>query len=353
MLASSISVLSTRRTSPIIEPSLLDKPILKSASNKFVEPPLLFLHSLNNRKSLLSSRPSMTSWTLLPGRLREAYDKATKALKQGLMQTLFSRGLGTQDADGHWVPHTDFKSTELGEIPAEWAVVAVGDVVQKLMDFRGRTPKKLGLEWGNGSIPALSANNVRMGYIDFERECYLASDELYRAWMVHGDTQRHDLVFTMEAPLGNVAILHDERKYILSQRVILMRPNQRISYRYFFQYLRSSKFSEILEVNSTGTTAKGIQQKRLVKLPVVLPAMAEQEKIADVLGTADSKLNALKEKQSKFQELKRGLMQKLLTGEWRVKFDSNMTERGSSKPLAHVNSATALAQANSLMEESL
>lgn len=89
--------------------------------------------------------------------------------------------------------------------------------------------------------------------------------------MVHGDTKQNDLVFTMEAPLGNVAVIPDDRKYILSQRVILMRPNERASHSYLFQYLRSDAFAKILDVNATGTTAKGIQQKRLVKLPVVLP----------------------------------------------------------------------------------
>ena len=248
--------------------------------------------------------------------------EATQALKQGLMQTLFSRGVGIQDANGRWVPHTEFKESELGEIPEAWEVVPLGGLIQKLMDFRGRTPKKLGMDWGGGDIPALSANNVRMGYIDFDRECYLGSNELYSAWMVHGDTKQNDLVFTMEAPLGNVAVIPDDRKYILSQRVILLRPTERVSHSYLFQYLRSDAFAKILDVNATGTTAKGIQQKRLVQLPVVLPSLEEQGRIADVLGVLDEKLETLSAKQAYYGTLKRGLMQKLLTGEWRVKLDS-------------------------------
>jgi type I restriction enzyme S subunit len=247
---------------------------------------------------------------------------ATQSLKQGLMQTLFSRGVGTQNSEGRWLPHTEFKNSELGEIPVGWGVAALGELIERLMDFRGRTPKKLGMDWGDGDIPALSANNVRMGYIDFLRECYLGSSELYRAWMVQGDTKRDDLVFTMEAPLGNVAIIPDDRKYILSQRVILLRPNQRIMYQYLFQYLRSDLFRGILDVNSTGTTAKGIQQKRLVQLPVLLPSLDEQERIASVLCEVDGKLQSLAMKSGQYECLKRGLMQKLLTGEWRVKLDS-------------------------------
>lgn len=252
--------------------------------------------------------------------------EATQTLKQGLMQTLFSRGVGTQDADGRWVPHAEFKDSELGEIPVDWTVAPLGELIEKLMDFRGRTPKKLGMDWGGGDIPALSANNVRMGYIDFDRECYLGSDELYAAWMVQGDTQKNDLVFTMEAPLGNVAVIPDDRKYILSQRVVLLRANQRVKHSYLFQYLRSDTFRKILEANSTGTTAKGIQQKRLVQLPVVVPPPEEQGRIADMLSAIDGKLGALQSKQSHHQTLKRGLMQKLLTGEWRVNVDPSATE---------------------------
>lgn len=251
--------------------------------------------------------------------------EATQTLKQGLMQTLFSRGVGTQDADGRWVPHAEFKDSELGEIPVGWTVAPLGELIEKLMDFRGRTPKKLGMDWGGGDIPALSANNVRMGYIDFDRECYLGSDELYAAWMVQGDTQKNDLVFTMEAPLGNVAVIPDDRKYILSQRVVLLRANQRVKHSYLFQYLRSDTFRKILEANSTGTTAKGIQQKRLVQLPVVVPPPEEQGRIADMLSAIDGKLGALQSKQSHHQTLKRGLMQKLLTGEWRVSLDAIAT----------------------------
>lgn len=282
---------------------------------------------------LLLPTPSLREQTKIATILTAVDDKldviarqieATQTLKQGLMQTLFSRGVGTQDADGQWMPHAEFKDSELGEIPVGWEVAPLGELLEKLMDFRGRTPKKLGMDWGGGTIPALSANNVRAGYIDFARECYLGSEELYAAWMVQGDTQKNDLVFTMEAPLGNVAVIPDNRKYILSQRVVLLRANKRVIHSFLFQYLRSDNFGKILDSNSTGTTAKGIQQKRLVQLPVVVPDLAEQERIADMLAVIDSKLSVLSAKQSHHQTLKRGLMQKLLTGEWRVKVDAEV-----------------------------
>ena len=66
----------------------------------------------------------------------------------------------------------------------------LNEVVRQFIDFRGRTPLKLGMEWGGGEVRALSANNVQMGRIDFAKEAYFASDALYRRWMTKGDCER-------------------------------------------------------------------------------------------------------------------------------------------------------------------
>jgi hypothetical protein len=41
-----------------------------------------------------------------------------------------------------------------------WKSKPLFEVLDLIMDFRGRTPKKLDMEWGSGEIPALSANNL-------------------------------------------------------------------------------------------------------------------------------------------------------------------------------------------------
>src|SRR3989442_14196722 len=116
------------------------------------------------------------------------------------------------------------KESPYGPIPKDWEFQPLAAVLGVVMDYRGRTPTKLGMEWGGGEIPALSAKNVCMGRIDLSRETYLSSDALYSRWMTAGDPERGDIIITLEAPLGNVARIPDERKYILSQRVVLLRP---------------------------------------------------------------------------------------------------------------------------------
>lgn len=212
-----------------------------------------------------------------------------------------------------------YKQTDVGVIPDEWMTQTIAQASRKIQDYRGRTPKKLGMDWGGGDIPALSAGNVKMGFIDFAEECYLASELLYKRWMVNGDIEQGDIVFTMEAPLGNVALIPDNRKYILSQRTVLLQPNSETIYSPFlYQVLMSHWFQRQLIENATGSTAQGIQRKKFEKLSVVCPPLPEQRAIAAALSDVDALLAKLDQIIAKKRDLKQAAMQQLLTGQTRL-----------------------------------
>ncbi|WP_180178263.1 restriction endonuclease subunit S [Acinetobacter sp. YH01005] len=63
-----------------------------------------------------------------------------------------------------------YKDSELGQIPEDWDAFEINNLVENIIDYRGRTPRKLGMDWGGGNIVALSAGNVKKGYIDFDAE---------------------------------------------------------------------------------------------------------------------------------------------------------------------------------------
>lgn len=212
-----------------------------------------------------------------------------------------------------------YKQTEIGVLPSDWEIVAFGGIVGTCIDYRGRTPRKLGMDWGGGDVLALSANNVQMGRIAPEKEAYFGSEELYRKWMRQGECAKGDVLLTMEAPLGNVAQIPDSQKYILSQRVILIKPNARIDRDFLFHLLQGAPFQELLEQNSTGSTAKGIQRTKLEKLEISFPKNAsEQSAIATALGDADALLAAQDALIAKKRAIKQGAIQELLTGKRRL-----------------------------------
>jgi type I restriction enzyme S subunit len=226
------------------------------------------------------------------------------------------------DAENNHHQHTPrpgYKHTELGEIPEDWEVKSVANIASNIIDYRGVTPRKLGMEWGGGDIVALSAGNVKKGCIDLESECYLGSEQLYKRWMRNGDVCKGDIVFTMEAPLGNVAIIPDDRKYILSQRTIALQVDKVLACSSFiYQYFVSNEFQTALSDRATGSTAQGIKRTVFELLRLPLPSVKEQTAIANVLSDMDTELDALQQRLAKTQAIKQGMMQELLTGKTRL-----------------------------------
>lgn len=256
-----------------------------------------------------------------------------QAIKAGMMQDLFTRGIDTQT--GKLRPTIEeapelYKESELGWIPKEWDVTDFDDVIKEYFDFRGKTPLKLGMNWGGGSIKAISANNIEPGFINFNKEHYLASEDLYRAWMNHGDCSKGDVVMTSEAPLGVVAQIPDNNKYILSQRVFLfkVKPSS-ITNDYLYYLMNTDRFQNDLQRQSSGSTVTGIQQARLARIRMQLTrSLEEQLHISKILKSIDLGISDNKEMLSKYKNLKHGLMADLLTGKVRVNLNDNKVEKG-------------------------
>lgn len=170
------------------------------------------------------------------------------------------------------------------------------------------------MNWGGGEIPALSANNVQMGRINLEKGTQYGSEALYQRWMTSGDCTKGDLVMTMEAPLGNVAQIPDNQKYILSQRVILLKTRRHlVTNDFLFQRLSWHQFQATLKEHATGTTAQGIQRAKLEKIPLTLPTVPEQRCIAAILYWLDSAIDQTEALIAKQKRIKSGLTQDLLT----------------------------------------
>lgn len=215
------------------------------------------------------------------------------------------------------------KTSEQGEIPEDWDVTSIASLTRNIIDYRGRTPKKLGMDWGGGDIVALSAGNVKKGFIDFEEDCYLGSDALYKKWMKNGDVEKDDIVFTMEAPLGNVALIPDSKRYILSQRTVLLQLNrEEYEPTFVYQLMMSNHFQNLLSDSATGSTAQGIKRTRFEQLLLCLPSSKEEQMaIATILSDMDSEIQILEQRLAKTRQIKQGMMQELLTGRTRLPFE--------------------------------
>lgn len=195
----------------------------------------------------------------------------------------------------------------------EWTEEPLLSRISDIIDFRGRTPKKLGMDWSPSGYLALSALNVKDGYIDRDADAHYGSEELYKKWMKGNELHRNQVLFTTEAPMGNVAQIHDTQKYILSQRTIaFVTDAERLSEDYLAILLKSPRvFGELL-ARSSGGTAKGVSQKSLSSVSAwVSNDLAEQAKIGEYFRELDSLIGLHQRKHDKLLALKKAMLQKM------------------------------------------
>jgi type I restriction enzyme S subunit len=89
----------------------------------------------------------------------------------------------------------------------------------------------------------------------------------------------------------------------------------------FNKVLKTDVYRHIFRVNTSASVDRrgSLRWKEFAKIPVPLPPIEEQKQIALTLNTAHQEIELLKKQLEAFRKQKRGLMQKLLTGRWRVK----------------------------------
>lgn len=226
----------------------------------------------------------------------------SKELKKGLMQKLFSEGIG----------HTEFKDTKIGRIPMEWELSRIGSVADC---SGGTTPSTTIEEYWNGNIlwatptDITSNNSVRL--IETSRKITEEGRKSKNLKYVSKD----GLLMTSRASIGFVKISNGD--VTTNQGFINIECKNRIHYKYLYFWIIQNR--GLLMRFSQGSTFLELHRTAFKKLPIPLPPLPEQQKIAEILSEADKKIEKEEQYKSDLEQLKKGLMQQLLTGQKRVK----------------------------------
>lgn len=262
------------------------------------------------KKKLVEEKIKVKKWfmqTLLTGMIR------VKDIENGTPYEELKKRI-EQIRNGQ-VPE-GYKKTELGIISHDWEITGLEKICKLIIDKRGKTPKQ---DSSDGDIPGLSAHNVRMGKIDFTFPTTYYSEDVFNRWMKNEKIEKEDIIMTTEAPLGNIALVEETRKYILGQRVVALRLKDSVNSIFGKHLLMSSIFQRKLQELATGTTAKGLSKRNLKYLKIYIPDTETQKAVSSILSTADTEIDLLNKDLEQWELKKKSLLQLLLTGIVRTK----------------------------------
>ena len=200
------------------------------------------------------------------------------------------------------------------ELPSGWQLGGLTKYIGPVVDYRGKTPEKV-----EEGVLLVTARNIRDGLLDYRASAEYVRDDAYEEIMRRGRPEVGDVLFTTEAPLGQVANV-DRTDIALAQRVVKFRGLTGVLNNYFLKYwLMGDAVQSTLTTLATGSTAEGIKASKLGQIPVAVPSIDEQ---AEIVAFLDERLvvfeavsNHAQEHIDRLREYRSSLISAAVTGQ--------------------------------------
>ena len=237
----------------------------------------------------------------------DAIIKETQQLKHGLMQKLFTEGIG----------HTRFKKTKIGRIPEEWQTAKLKEVsiFNNGANFSKHEVSNKGILMAD--VLNMYSEDVLVDATNF----YRINKKLNKNFIL----EKGDILFVRSSlkreGVGLSALFDGHHEpvsfcgFLIKARLI----NSNISPKFLAYYLRAPQTrSKIISLSGT-VAITNINQESLGLLEIPIPQMREQIKITNIFSELNDKIENEQFYKSELEQLKKGLSQVLLTGKVRVK----------------------------------
>lgn len=223
----------------------------------------------------------------------------------------------------------------------------LGDLLELVIDYRGKTPRKLGGDFADSGVPVISAIHIKNGRIAWEERERFVTQEMFKKWM-KDPLRKGDVLLTSEAPLGEVALVPNDDDVVLSQRLFALRPNpELLDAPYLMYFLKSTLGQRELQDRATGSTVVGIRQAELVNISVQHPSLRRQKLIGQVLSNLDFKIDKNQELSTTLERMAVGIFKS-----WFIDFDPVKAKMAGEAPVG-MDAETAALFPDSMEESKL
>lgn len=237
----------------------------------------------------------------------EALIEKYRNVKKGLMADLLTRGIDDRGRIRSEETHR-FKDSPFGRIPEECDIVSLGDYAKMIVPMRDK-PKDL-----SGNIPWTRIEDFNGKYLYGSKSDRGVTKETIQQMNLKVYPV-NTVLCSCSCSMGVCAITKNE--LVSNQTFIGIVASKELFYE--FLYFLMTFHSDNLQKMSTGTTIDYLSREKFENLQIPLPSLPEQQQIVEILTAADERIEKEELYLGKLLQLKKGLMQDLLTGRVRVK----------------------------------
>lgn len=216
--------------------------------------------------------------------------EAMKTRKKGLLQKIFSQEIRFKNDNGQNYP--------------EWEKKTVGSLANNIVG--GGTPSTKNPAFYAGEIPWISSSDLvedKINYLNMTR--FITQDAINRSATKLIPAQ--SVMIVCRVGVGKVAV--NELPLCTSQdfmNLIVKEENSPVFIGYLLMNLMVKRKNSV-----QGTAIKGIPSAEIKKFKVLVPALPEQQKIADFLTTVDAQIDVEEKRLETMKTIKKGLLQQM------------------------------------------
>mgnify|MGYP004666916677 FL=1 len=220
----------------------------------------------------------------------------------------FKRGIAKKlltCKEGENIPEARFKGFE-----GEWEIVKLGDITKMIS---GGTPNTKIKEYYNGNIVWATITDITNSY----KYLYDSEKKITELGLQNSSTKIfpiNTVLYSIYGSIGECAISKVE--CTTNQAILGIECSDKINYNFLY-YLLSNHKNNAKKLRQFGTQPN-INKKIVLNFCFKIPNIEEQEKIGGYLSLLDAEIDNLKKQKELIKEMKRGAMQKLLSGEVRL-----------------------------------
>ena len=268
---------------------------IKNLGLKTIRDTTLFVPTLEEQQKIGSLFKQLDDTIALHQRQLENY----KELKKLMLQKIFNRELCFKDENGNDYP--------------EWEEIALKELGETFTGLSGKTKEN----FGKGKGKFVTYMNVFSNPI-----ANLAMTE--NVEIKDGEKQNEvcygDIFFTTssetpdEVGMSSVWLSHESNVY-LNSFCFGYRLNSESESKVISQFLgaqlRAEHIRKEIVLLAQGSTRFNISKAKLIEIPLYLPVIQEQQKIADFLSMLDVRIEQLSQKVELLKEQKKGLIQQM------------------------------------------
>ena len=220
------------------------------------------------------------------------------------------------------------------EIPHNWDISKFGDLA-KITCGIAATPEYVDATVG---VPFLSARNVQNGRLDLKYFQYIPI-ELHKKLTKNTKPQKGDILLTrVGAGIGDAAVVNIDFDFSIYVSLTLIKCGKKLDSEFVTLLLRTSYYRYLATRDQfAGGGVQNLNVQMVKEYPIIVPPLAEQQKIAQILSTWDKAIAVTEQLLANSQQQKKALMQQLLTSKKRLLDENGVRFEGEWK-LTELNS---------------